>query len=90
VLNTSSFLLTLVTVRQTNAIAPVATSVAEFFASETGMGGAVAELPLPFPLEVEPYGLMTVRGRELTPAARQVHAILLATIIAAEANARQA
>jgi DNA-binding transcriptional LysR family regulator len=90
VLNTSSFLLTLVTVRQTNAIAPVATSVAEFFASETGMGGAVAELPLPFPLEVEPYGLMTVRGRQLAPAARQVHAILLATIAAAEAKTRPA
>jgi DNA-binding transcriptional LysR family regulator len=88
VLNTSSFLLTLVTVRQTNAIAPVATSVAEFFASETGMGGAVAELPLPFPLEVEPYGLMTVRGRAHTPAARKVLDILLATIAASKMKQR--
>jgi DNA-binding transcriptional LysR family regulator len=76
VLNTTSFLLTLVTVRQTNAIAPVATSVAQFFASQTGMGGAIAELPLPFPFAVEPYALMTVRGRQQSPAVREMLKIL--------------
>ncbi len=80
VLNTTSFLLTLVTVRQTNAIAPVATSVARFFASQTGMGGAVAELPLPFDFAVEPYALMTVRGREAGPAAREVFRMVSAAL----------
>lgn len=80
VLNTTSFLLTLVTVRQTNAIAPVATSVAQFFASASGMGGAIVELPLPFPFAVGSYALMTVRGRHLAPAVHEMLKILNSAI----------
>ena len=75
-LSTSSFLLTLVTVNQTNAIAPVATSVARFFASQSGMGSAIGELALDLPLEVQPYALITVAGRELTPAAKAMYGFI--------------
>lgn len=80
VLNTTSFLLTLVTVRQTNAIAPVATSVARFFASQSGMGGAVCELPYFPDFAVGPYALMSVRGREPGPAAREVFKLMSAAL----------
>jgi DNA-binding transcriptional LysR family regulator len=73
VLNTSSFLLTLVTVNQTNAIAPIASSVARFFTSETGMGSAIAELAVDMALEVKPYALITTAGRQLPPAAKAVY-----------------
>jgi DNA-binding transcriptional LysR family regulator len=76
VLNTSSFLLTLVTVHQTNAIAPVAASVARFFASQSGMDGAVGELAVDLPLEVPPYALITMAGRELTPAAKAIYDLI--------------
>jgi DNA-binding transcriptional LysR family regulator len=78
VLNTSSFLLTIVTVNQTNAIAPVATSVARFFSSHSGMSGAIGELAVDLPLEVPPYALITVAGRELTPAARAMYDLMSA------------
>lgn len=80
VLNTSSFLLTIVTVNQTNAIAPVATSVARFFGSHSGMSGAIGELAVDLPLEVPPYALITVAGRELTPAARAMYDLLSAAL----------
>jgi DNA-binding transcriptional LysR family regulator len=80
VLNTSSFLMTIVTVNQTNAIAPIATSVARFFSSETGMGGAIAELDVGLPLQVQPYALITMAGRELTPAAKAVYEFISASL----------
>lgn len=73
VMNTSSFMLTVMTISRTNAIAPVSTSVARFFAEEFGRGGAVAELPVGLDLVVEPYALIRMAGSELTPAA---HAML--------------
>ncbi len=73
VLSTSSFLMTLVTVNQTNAIAPIASSVARFFASPTDMGCAIAELPLDMQLQVQPYALITIAGRELPPAAQALY-----------------
>ncbi len=79
VLNTSSFLLTIVTVNQTNAIAPVATSVARFFASHSGMGSAIGELGVDLQLEVPPYALITMAGRELTPAAKAMHGLISAS-----------
>lgn len=80
VLNTSSFLLTIVTVNQTNAIAPVATSVARFFASQSGMSGAIGELATDLPLEVAPYALITMAGRELTPAAQAMYDLISASL----------
>jgi DNA-binding transcriptional LysR family regulator len=80
VLSTSSFLMTLVTISQTNAIAPIATSVARFFAAQEGMGGAVAELPIDIALEVAPYALITMAGRELTPAAQAFYDFISASL----------
>jgi DNA-binding transcriptional LysR family regulator len=80
VLNTSSFLMTIVTVNQTNAIAPIATSVARFFSSQSGMGSAIAELAVDLPLEVEPYALITMAGRELTPAAKAMYEFIDASL----------
>jgi DNA-binding transcriptional LysR family regulator len=80
VLNTSSFLLTIVTVNQTNAIAPVAASVARFFTSQSGMSSAIGELAVDLPLEVPPYALITMAGRELTPAAKAMHDLISASL----------
>ena len=80
VLSTSSFLMTLVTVSQTNAIAPIATAVARFFARQEGMGGAIAELPIDIALEVAPYALITMAGRELTPAAQAFYDFISASL----------
>ena len=80
VLNTSSFLLTIVTVNQTNAIAPVAASVARFFASQSGMGSAIGELGVDLPLEVPPYALISMAGRELTPAAKAMYGLISASL----------
>lgn len=78
VLNTSSFMLTVVTVSRTNAIAPVSTAVARFFASQFGTPGAVVELETGLALEVEPYALIRLAGRELTPAADAMYRIVAA------------
>lgn len=80
VLNTSSFLLTIVTVAQTNAIAPVATSVARFFKSKSLSDDAIAELPVDLPLEVEPYALITMKDRVPTPAARAIYDIVASAL----------
>jgi DNA-binding transcriptional LysR family regulator len=80
VLNTSSFLLTIVTVSQTNAIAPVATPVARFFSSHAEMGGAIGELAVDLAVEVPPYALITVAGRELTPAAQAMYDLVSASL----------
>jgi len=80
VLNTSSFLLTIITVNQTNAIAPVAASVGQFFASQAGMEGAIGELAVDLALEVPPYALITIAGRELTPAAKAMYDLISASI----------
>lgn len=79
VLSTSSFLMTLVTITQTNAIAPIATAVARFFAAEEGIG-AIAELPVEIPLDVRPYALITMAGSELTPAARAIYDFVAASL----------
>jgi DNA-binding transcriptional LysR family regulator len=70
---TSSFLLTLALVQETNAIAPVATSVAHAFGRD---GGGVQILDNDLGLEVGTYGLIQRRGRELTPAAASVLGLL--------------
>ncbi len=74
VLNTSSFLLVLAMIRQTDAIAPVAASVAAAFASPDG----IAILPTDLDLSVEPYGIVTRKSARLSPAAADVFRALCA------------
>lgn len=81
VLSTSSTLLTLVAVGQTNAIAPMARVVGEYFRSNTaGVRSAAGEgltiLPCDTEFHVEPYALVSSADRPMTPAARVVHAIM--------------
>jgi DNA-binding transcriptional LysR family regulator len=73
-LSTSSFLLTLALIRQSNAIAPLATAVAQAFAHA---GSPYATLPVDLGLTVAPYGLMTRAGSTLPPAARRLRDLIL-------------
>ena len=62
-LATSSFLLTLAMMLQSNAIAPVASAVADTFAS--GPDAPYVKLPIDLGIEVEPFGLITRAGSSL-------------------------
>ncbi|GLQ18164.1 LysR substrate-binding domain-containing protein [Maritalea porphyrae] len=66
VLSTSSFLFTLATIRNTNAIAPIAKSVADEFMRQ----GAIAQIDLDLDISVETYSLLTRHDQVLTPAAK--------------------
>ncbi len=77
IVNTSSLLMTLVLVRETNAIAPMALDVAKRFTDQSG-DGTLAILPLGFDIMVEPFSLISLKGRQLSPAAATVHEIILA------------
>ena len=80
ILNTTSLLLTLVMVAQSDAIAPVSIEVARFIHSETGLAGAIEILPLDFDLVVQPYSLITAKNRLLSPAAKMLYAEIEANI----------
>ena len=73
IINTSSLLLTIVMVAQSDAIAPVATEVASFIRAENGLAGAVEILPVDAEIEVQPYSMIKVRNRALSPAAQLLH-----------------
>ena len=55
ILTTSSYLFTLALVRQTNAIAPIASSVARSFGREIGQPSDIAILSTEFSVSLEPY-----------------------------------
>ena len=76
ILSTSSFLLTIATVQQTNAVAPLSTAVADFFSSQEGAPATIARLPYDFLGGVEPYALLRLADRELTPAAASLYEIV--------------
>jgi len=73
-LATSSFLLTLAMLQQSNAIAPLANAVATSFAQ--GSEAAYAVLPLDLGIRVAPYGLITRAGSRLTPAAERIRTLI--------------
>lgn len=74
VVNTGSLLLTLVMITQSDAIAPVSVEVANFIRGEHGLAGAIDVLPTDFDIVVQPYSLITVRNRMLSPAALMLYA----------------
>jgi DNA-binding transcriptional LysR family regulator len=80
VLNTSSLLLTMVMVAQSDAIAAMSTEVARFIRARHGVDGAIEILPLDFDIEVQPYSLISVRNRTLSPAARLLYDAILQRI----------
>jgi DNA-binding transcriptional LysR family regulator len=69
-LSTSSFLLILAMLRESNAIAPLASAVARRFA--TGPEAGLVILPLDLGIVVPTFGLVTLRGTRLTPAAQRI------------------
>ncbi|HEY4191642.1 MAG TPA: LysR family transcriptional regulator [Mesorhizobium sp.] len=73
VISTSSMLMTLALIAQSNAISPVARAAATFFGSGEGLGSVIATLPVADDLVVAPYSLLRPAHRPLTPASRVVH-----------------
>jgi DNA-binding transcriptional LysR family regulator len=70
VLSTSSLLLTLATISQTNAVAPVARSVALFMSGSDGLDGRLRTLDVARDLAVTPYYLISNAAEEHAPAPR--------------------
>lgn len=77
VINTSSIILTLSIVRNTNAIAPVALDVARLVAGNGTQAGEIRILPTEFPVRIKPYGLITAEGRALPPSAKLLYDLIL-------------
>ena len=80
ILNTTSLLLTLVMVAQSDAIAPVALDVAKFINADDGLAGAIEILPIAFDIDVQPYSLIMARNRALSPAAKLLYDHILQEI----------
>jgi DNA-binding transcriptional LysR family regulator len=80
VLNTSSVLLTLVMIAQSDAIAPIALEVAKFIRSNEGLGGAIEILPVPFEINVQPYSMIRARNRALSASAQLLYDYILREI----------
>ncbi|WP_417259656.1 LysR family transcriptional regulator [Celeribacter sp.] len=72
VLNTSSFLLTLAAVGQSNAIAPIASAVAQIFSAD----GQIQTLDTKLELAVDEFGILTRSGAHLTPTAQRVRELV--------------
>lgn len=68
IVNTSSLLMTMVMIRESNAISPMALEVAKRF-TDKDSDGSLAILNLGFDINVQPFSLITVRDRQLSPAA---------------------
>ena len=77
VLSTSSTLFTLSIVNDTNAIAPLATAVADFFIERGALGSRLAKLPVAPDLAVKTFGLVQLAQASLNPAAARLCAMLL-------------
>lgn len=69
-ISTSSFLFTLALLNQTDAIAPLATSVVDSFAGNPSM--PFVSLPLDLGLSVAPFSLVSRTGAQMTPSAQRL------------------
>lgn len=76
VISTSSMLMTLALISQSNAIAPISRAVAQFFGGSEGIGGRIAILPMASDLAVSPYSVLRSSDRPLSPASQIVHDII--------------
>lgn len=82
VLSTSSLLLTLAIISETNAIAPVARSAANFYAAREGLGGRVHRLDVAGDMAVLPYSIIRRRNAADTPVAARVLALIRGKLVA--------
>lgn len=80
VVDTSSMMMTLAIVGETNSIAPFARSAANFFGAAQRLGSSITSLPIELDVLVSTYSLVTRRNDVLPPASARVHAILEQTI----------
>lgn len=80
VISTTSTLMTLALIAQSNAIAPIASAAAAFFGSEEGLNSRIVTLPVAPDLSVVPYSLLRSANRPLSPVSRHVYAQVLARI----------
>jgi DNA-binding transcriptional LysR family regulator len=71
--NTSSLTLTIILVAKSDAVAPISVEAAKFFSTQRGAAGAVDILPTGFEIVVQPYSLIKVRNRAMSPAAQSVY-----------------
>lgn len=86
ILRTSSLLMTLAMIGQSNAIAPVSSSVADFYGASSGLSGQIATLPVAADLHVSAYSLLRMKGRDLSPAAQEFHDAVLRRLEATDVN----
>ena len=76
ILSTSSMLLTLAIICETNAIAPIARSAADFYASQNAFGGRIRCIDAGRDMAVVPYSLIYLRDVEPSPAVRRVRQLI--------------
>lgn len=76
ILSTASLLLTLAIISETNAVAPVARSVGEFYSKRNALGSNIKLLDVTNRIEVSPFSFVLLADRELSPAANRVLAAL--------------
>lgn len=80
VVDTSSMMMTLAIVGETDSIAPFARSAANFFGAQQRLGSSITSLPIRLDVLVSTYSVVTRRHDPLPPASARVHAILQETI----------
>ncbi|SFG09567.1 DNA-binding transcriptional regulator, LysR family [Palleronia marisminoris] len=80
VLGTTSILFTLAHITQTNAIAPIARAVSEFFIGRAAGGSRLAALPLAEDMAVSDYGIVRRAGDPPTPSTQQLLDLLRAHV----------
>ncbi len=77
VINTSSTILTIAIVCNSNAIAAVAQDVATLISDNGTAAGVIRILPADFDITIRPFGLITARGRDLPPSASLLYDLIL-------------
>jgi DNA-binding transcriptional LysR family regulator len=76
ILSTSSTLMTLALISQSNAIAPVARAVASFFADPDGLDARIATLPAAQDLAVTSYSMLRPVAPALSPACQTIWTLI--------------
>lgn len=77
IVTTSSVLLTMALISESDAIAPIAEEVANFIASQSSQMGEIAVLRTDFDIVLQPFSLLTAHGRTLPPSAKLLHDLIL-------------
>ncbi len=76
-LTTTSTFLTMMLIASSDGLAPMSTAAARFVGRD-GAPGKLAILPTAFSIAVQPYSLIALRNRALSPAAQTVYDIIRA------------